>query len=97
MAASRGVLRAVGNGDHPVPEVLSLTEAIATGDYVKILRAQRRDIVKSLEAEKGPALAALHRQLSMISKEIETLESRPDPAGAGARGAVDDSFDASAI
>jgi len=52
--------------------------------------------VKSLPDEKGPAKAALHRQLSMISKEIETLTARPDP-GAVVPASVDDRFDASAI
>lgn len=89
-------LRAVEPGESAPAPILTLSEAVESGDYLAILRAQRRDIVRSLPDEKGPAKAALHRQLSMISKEIETLESRPDPAGS-VSGAVDDRFDASAI
>lgn len=89
-------LRAVEPGESAPAPIPTLSEAVESGDYLAILRAQRRDIVRSLPDEKGPAKAALHRQLSMISKEIETLESRPDPAGS-VSGAVDDRFDASAI
>lgn len=89
-------LRAVEPGESAPAPILTLSEAVESGDYLAILRAQRRDIVRSLPDEKGPAKAALHRQLSMISKEIETLESRPDPAGS-VSGAVDDRFDAAAI
>ena len=89
-------LRAVEPGESAPAPILTLSEAVESGDYLAILRAQRRDIVTSLPDEKGPAKAALHRQLSMISKEIETLTARPDP-GAVVPASVDDRFDASAI
>lgn len=57
----------------PSPKMKTLTEAVESGDYREILLAQRREIVASLPNEKGPAKAALHRQLSLISKEIESL------------------------
>lgn len=62
--------------DEPVRQkkVLTLAEAIDSGDYRQILHAQRRDIVAALPDEKGQAKATLHRQLRDISKEIETLE-----------------------
>ena len=63
-------LRAVEPGESAPAPILTLSEAVESGDYLAILRAQRRDIVRSLPDEKGPAKAALHRQLSMISKEI---------------------------
>lgn len=76
---------------------LTLLEAIESGDYLQILLAQRRDIVSSLPNEKGPAKAALHRQLSMVSKEIEGLEI----AAAGEKSVVaktdDDAWDSSVI
>lgn len=53
---------------------LTLAEAIEGGDYLQILLAQRRDIVRSLPDEKGQAKATLHRQLRDISKEIEGME-----------------------
>lgn len=74
-------LRAVTDDDRPVrsrkraaPKAKTLAEAVAGGDYLDILKAQRHEIVVSLPGEKGPAKAALHRQLSLISKEIQTLE-----------------------
>lgn len=51
----------------------TLVEAIEGGNYLEILEAQRRDVVASLPDEKGPAKAALHRQLSLLSKEIRDL------------------------
>lgn len=93
---SKPDLRVVRPGES-VPKPLSLVEAVERGDYLEILRAQRRDIAAALPDEKGPAKAALHRQLSLIAKEIETLESRPDEE-AGKRAEVGDvEFDASAI
>lgn len=38
--------------------------------------------MQSLPEEKGPAKAALHRQLALISKEIQALEAK---AAQGAR------------
>jgi len=75
----------------------SLAEAIDSGDYLEILLAQRRDIVASLPNERGPAKAALHRQLSIVSKEIEGLEA----AAVGEKSVVattnDDAWDSSVI
>lgn len=73
-------LRAVATDERPAPrkraapKAKTLAEAVAAGDYLDILKAQRNEIVVSLPGEKGPAKAALHRQLSLISKEIQTLE-----------------------
>jgi hypothetical protein len=76
---------------------LSLAEAIDGGDYLQILLAQRRDIVRSLPDEKGQAKATLHRQLRDISKEIEGLELE----AAGEKSVVamtdDDAWDSSVI
>jgi hypothetical protein len=78
--ATKPNLRAVSPGETaPKPVVLmSLVEAVELGDYLEILRAQRRDIATSLPDEKGPAKAALHRQLSIIAKEIEFIEAGND-------------------
>ena len=81
----------------PPQQPKTLAEAVAGGSYLEILQAQRRDIVNSLPNEKGPAKAALHRQLSLVSKEIEGLEL----AAAGEKSVVaktdDDAWDSSAI
>ncbi|MFT4125090.1 MAG: hypothetical protein QM662_02515 [Gordonia sp. (in: high G+C Gram-positive bacteria)] len=77
--ASKKPLRVVAPSERPrvrKPKPLTLTEAIESGDYLEVLRAQRRDIVASLPEEKGPAKAALHRQLAIISKDIQALEAK---------------------
>jgi hypothetical protein len=75
---------------------MTLIEAVEKGDYLEILRAQRRDIADSLPDEKGPAKAALHRQLSIIAKEIEGLEAL-DQKGSGSAPVADETFNAEAI
>lgn len=85
-------MRAVAPGEKRV-RPLSLGEAIESGDYRQILLAQRREIAASLPEEHGPAKAALHRQLSLISKELEGLDARADSGGAGV-GTADDAWSA---
>lgn len=65
-------MRVVAPDERKPPKTLA--EAIDSGDYLQILLAQRRDIVRSLPEEKGQAKATLHRQLRDISKEIEGME-----------------------
>jgi hypothetical protein len=91
-------LRAVGNDETPQkPKILTLAEAIESGVYVEILRAQRRDIAECLPDERGPAKAALHRQLSVISKEIEGLEAQAQEEADDAEIGGDEAWDAEAI
>src|SRR5207244_830115 len=61
--------KAPATGSAKTAKQKTLLEAIEGGDYLEILEAQRRDVVASLPTEKGPAKAALHRQLSILSKE----------------------------
>jgi hypothetical protein len=51
----------------------TLAEAVESGTYLEILEAQQREIASTVGEERGPAKAALHRQLALISKEIEQL------------------------
>ncbi|UDL14848.1 terminase small subunit [Arthrobacter phage Sarge] len=76
--STRAPLRAVKPTDAPPapPKPLTLEQAVETGDYLKILVAQRREIAQAIPEEKGPAKAALHRQLSIIAKEIEAMEDK---------------------
>lgn len=98
MAVRKSALRAVAPDEVPEPpKILTLDEAIASGDYLQILLAQRRDMAASLPNEKGPALAALHRQLSIISKEIEVLTSRESDEAEGGADVEDGKFDAAVI
>lgn len=100
-AANRAHVRVVAPDERPAPKrkrAKTLTQAVASGDYVEILKAQRREIVVSLPDEKGPAKAALHRQLSLISKEIQTLElASTTSEGSVVASTDDEAFDESAI
>lgn len=81
-------LRAVPDGAAPEDEPptepakpLTLAEAVEGGDYLEILKAQRRDIVTSLPGETGQAKATLHRQLAALSKEIRGIEAAAQKDG----------------
>ncbi|KUF05591.1 hypothetical protein [Leucobacter sp. G161] len=89
-------LRAVEVGEVP-PPVLSLAEAVERGDYLQILLAQRRSIVTDLPDEKGPAKAALHRQLALLSKEIEALQAKDAEDTEGGADVEDQEFDAASF
>lgn len=98
MTSRKAVLRAVDPDEVPVPPlILTLSEAIESGDYLQILLAQRREIVADLPNEKGPAKAALHRQLSILSKDIEALQRGEDEDAEGGANVEDGEFDAAAI
>ena len=96
---AKSPLRAVKPGDLPAPKkVKTLAEAVEGGVYLEILLAQRREIAESIPDEKGPAKAALHRQLSIVAKEIEILEAREKQEGSNTNGpAADEAFDQEAI
>ncbi|NUP32102.1 MAG: hypothetical protein HOU01_10335 [Streptomycetaceae bacterium] len=79
------------------PKPLTLEQAIESGDYAEILRAQRRQITAALPNEKGPALAALHRQLSILSKEIAALEAEAKQEADEDAEVADEPFDAEAF
>lgn len=98
MASRKATLRAVDPDEAPAPiKVLTLAEAIESGDYLQILLAQRREIVTDLPNEKGPAKAALHRQLSILSKDIEALQRGEEEDAEGGANVEDGEFDAAAI
>ena len=98
MSVRKPVLRAVAVDEVPEsPKIMSLAEAIESGDYLQILLAQRRESANSLPDEKGPAKAALHRQLSIISKEIEGLQRGEEEDAEGGANVDDGEFDAAAI
>lgn len=98
MSAPKPKLRVVGRDEVPVPaKILTLAEAIESGDYLQILLAQRREIVSDLPNEKGPAKAALHRQLSILSKDIEALQRGEEEDAEGGANVEDGEFDAAAI
>lgn len=90
-------LRVAGPDDTP-PKPLTLAEAVEAGDYRQILVAQRREIAQSIPDERGPAKAALHRQLSLISKELSQLDATAkQEAGEDAELTGDQAWDEEAI
>ena len=98
MAVRKSPLRAVAPDEIPdPPKILTLAEAIESGDYLQILLAQRRQIASDLPDEKGPAKAAMHRQLSLLSKEIEALQRGEQEDAEGGANVEDGEFDSAAI
>ena len=66
-------LRVATEADAKPPKPLTLAESVESGTYLEILQAQRRQMVSDVADATGPALAALHRQIAMHSKEIAAL------------------------
>lgn len=98
MTRKNSSLRALTADEVPEPpKIFTLGEAIADGDYLQILLAQRREIAADLPTEKGPAKAAMHRMMRDISKEIEQLQSRDSDESEGGADVEDGQFDAEAI
>jgi hypothetical protein len=100
--ASGKPLRAVGPNEKPppkAPRAPTLAEAIEGDDYLEILMAQRREMVRDVKAAAGPAKAALHRQIGLASKEIAALQAAAaEEASENAEGATEDEpFDPAAI
>lgn len=60
-----------------LPRVVPLTlmDAIERGTRLEILVAQRREAAASLAGLSGAALAAMHRQIALLGKEIEEIQS----------------------
>ncbi|MGH3536555.1 MAG: hypothetical protein ACRDQG_17830 [Pseudonocardiaceae bacterium] len=69
-------LRSVRPDEQSKPKpVRSLSDAIEHGSYEDVLVWQRKAAVESLSDLGGPALAAMHRQIASLSKEIESVRA----------------------
>lgn len=80
-------LRAVEPGEKPQKR-LTVTQAAAQGDHRQMLIALQARIAKSVEAaDCSPvALAALSRQLQILSKELSVLDATgEDPIAVAAQ------------
>jgi hypothetical protein len=62
------------------PKVLSVAEAAALNDHRELLVALRSRIAAAVQSPltNVVALAALDRQLVLISKELSVIDARPD-------------------
>src|SRR5699024_3441304 len=98
VSSNKRSLRAVAPDEVPAPvKPLTLADAIEAGDYLQILLAQRRELATERPSEERPAKAALPRQLSLLSKEIETLQRGEDEGAEGGRDVEDEEFDSAVI
>lgn len=103
---TRKPLHSVKPGDEPAeppkPEKpKTLAEAIESGTYLEILQAQRRQVVEDIPKANAAPLAALHRTLRELSKEIAQLEELERQKGGedaeGDAAAADEPWDAEAL
>ena len=76
---------------------MSLDAAVAGGDFLQILLATRRGIVADIPEAQGPAKAALYRQLTLLSKEIEALLAKDAEDSEGGADVDDEEFDPEAL
>lgn len=96
MAAKRN-LRVATEADAKPAKPLTLAEAVESGTYLQILEAQRRQMVRDVAETTGPALAALHRQIALHSKEIAALQAEAHQEAAEDAEVSDEAFDAEAL
>lgn len=89
-------LRVATDADKPA-EPKTLIEAIESGTYLEVLEAQRREMVSVLKETKGPALAALHRQIGIASKEISQLRASAKQEADEDAEVADEAFDPKAV
>jgi len=97
--AARKPLRAVAP-DEKAPELVkpkTLVEAVESGTYLEILVAQRRQMVDDVKDTTGPALAALHRQIALHSKEIAGLQAAAEQEASESDEAADEPLDAASL
>lgn len=92
-------LRSVADGEAPAAPVKqkTLVEAVESGTYLEILVAQRSQMVSDVKDERGPARAALHRQIALHSKEIAGLQAEAAQEASEGAEAADEAFDAEAL
>jgi hypothetical protein len=86
-------LRPVGPDEKPVKSrKLSVSEAAADGTHRELLLALSARIARTVEAtDCNPvALAALSRQLTLISKELSVIDAHVDDELAGAAALPDE-------
>lgn len=95
MAAKRS-LRVATDADAPA-KPKTLAEAVESGTYLEVLVAQRRQMVTDVANATGPALAALHRQIALHSKEIAGLQAAAKEEADESAEVPDAPFDSEAI
>jgi hypothetical protein len=74
------------------PRQLTVTEAAKDGSHRKLLQALRARVAAAVQSPSCPpvALAALSRQLVLLSKELERVDARAEADPIGEAAAVPD-------
>ena len=72
------------------PKVLSVAEAAALNDHRELLVALRSRIAAAVQSTNAVALAALGRQLVLISKELSVIDARAEDDDIATAAAVPD-------
>lgn len=75
----------------------TLAQAAEGDDYLEILIAQRREMIRDVGDVTGPAKAALHRQIALHSKEIAGLQAAAAEEAAEDAEVSDEAFDTEAL
>jgi len=95
--ATQRKLRVATEADAEKVKPKSLAEAVEGGTYLEILVAQRREMIRDVKDVTGPAKAALHRQIALVSKEIAALQAEAEQEAAEDVEVADEAFDAEAL
>jgi hypothetical protein len=93
-------LRVVDSGETAAkPKKLTVTQAAAEGSHRELLVALRARIAAAVRAPScNPvALAALSRQLVLLSKEISVIDAREEDEADEAAAIPDEPFDGDAV
>src|SRR4051794_17450267 len=75
----------------------TLAQAIESDDYLEILLAQRRELVRDVRSMSGAPKAAAHRQIALLSKEIAGLQAEKQQEADEDADVDDEPFDAEAL
>jgi hypothetical protein len=95
--AAKTTLRVATEADAKRAKPKTLAEAVEGDDYLEILIAQRRVMIRDVAEVGGPAKAALHRQIALHSKEIAGLQAAAAEEAAEDAEAADEPFDSEAL
>ncbi len=95
--AAKPKLRVATETDAKPTRPKTLAEAAEQGTYLEILVAQRREMIRDVGDECGPAKAALHRQIALHSKEIAALQVANEQEAAEGGEVADEAFDTQAL
>ena len=84
--------RPVAPGEWAKPRNLTVTQAAKDGSHRELLQALRARVAAAVQSPNCPpvALAALSRQLVLLSKELERVDARAEDDAVGQAAMVPD-------